>query len=191
MTAETVEVSDSLNGILGTDEATRIAKAEAIVKRNIYWSMGAGIFPVPLLDLITISAVQVKMIRELSKLYGVTFSESLVANSIGSLVGGVGSVELGKGVMASLTKLIPGYGSAMGVVAVPVSAGAITYAIGNVFIMHLESGGTLLDFDPKKVKSFYADLLEKGKEIVGDLKGKSQEEAETEAPKAKTAKAKA
>jgi len=52
----------------------------------------------------------------------------------------------------------------------PAVAGASTYAVGQVFIQHFESGGTFLDFDPEKVKGYFAEQFEKGKLAVGDLK---------------------
>ena len=37
----------------------------------------------------------------------------------------------------------------------PIVAGAATYALGNVFVKHFESGGTLLDFKPEPVRDFF------------------------------------
>jgi hypothetical protein len=44
----------------------------------------------------------------------------------------------------------------------PVAAGASTYAVGKVFMLHFESGGTLLDFDPAKMKNYYRETYRKG-----------------------------
>ena len=52
----------------------------------------------------------------------------------------------------------------------PAAAGASTYAVGQVFIQHFESGGTFLDFDPDKVKAYFAEQVEKGKLVVADLR---------------------
>jgi hypothetical protein len=40
--------------------------------------------------------------------------------------------------------------------------------------MHFESGGTFLDFSPGKVKKYYAEQFEKGKEFVSILKNKEK-----------------
>ncbi len=37
----------------------------------------------------------------------------------------------------------------------PATTGASTYAVGKVFIQHFESGGTLLDFEPEKMRGYY------------------------------------
>jgi hypothetical protein len=52
----------------------------------------------------------------------------------------------------------------------PVISGASTYAIYKVFIQHFESGGTFLDLDPAKVKSYFAEQFTKGKKVAVDLK---------------------
>src|SRR5688572_25947542 len=124
----------------------RLAAADAIVRRNVLWACGAGILPLPLFDMLAVTAIQIKTIKQLSDLYGVTFREDLAKKLIASLLTGVLGVSLGFGV-ASLAKLIPLVGTALGVLTLPVIAGAATHATGKVFIMHFEAGGTLLDFD--------------------------------------------
>jgi hypothetical protein len=37
----------------------------------------------------------------------------------------------------------------------PALALASTVAVGRVFLQHFEAGGTLLDFDPEKMKSYF------------------------------------
>ncbi len=49
-------------------------------------------------------------------------------------------------------------------------SGASTYAIYKVFIQHFESGGTFLDLDPSKVKSYFSEQFTKGKAVAADLK---------------------
>ena len=43
--------------------------AHSIIKNHMVWSMGAGFIPVPIADLFAVSAIQLDMIRQLSKLY--------------------------------------------------------------------------------------------------------------------------
>ena len=42
--------------------------------------------------------------------------------------------------------------------------------MGSVFVQHVESGGTLLDFDPKKMREYFSGKLEEGKEVAAGLK---------------------
>lgn len=162
------------------DEKERLEKANAIVKRNCYWALAAGAVPVPVFDAIALSTLQIKMVRELSKLYNVPLKHNLLKSALAALVGGIGPVEMAKGISTSLTKLIPGYGAAISAATMPVAAGATTYAIGQIFTMHFESGGSFLDFNADKVKGLYGDLKEKGAGFVSNMR--NQNEAETETP---------
>ena len=47
--------------------------------------------------------------------------------------------------------------------AMPTLNAAISYAVGKVFIQHFESGGTFLDFDPKKVRAYFEDQFREGR----------------------------
>jgi hypothetical protein len=53
---------------------------------------------------------------------------------------------------------------------VSVFAGASTYALGQVFKRHYESGGTILDFDPARLKKMYKEQFEKGKKVAEQLR---------------------
>jgi hypothetical protein len=46
--------------------------------------------------------------------------------------------------------------------------GASTYAVGRVFIQHFESGGTLLTFDPAKVRDYYTHQLDTGHKRIAE-----------------------
>lgn len=144
----------------------RLAAAEAIVRRNVLWACGAGILPLPLFDVLAVTAVQIKTIKQLSDVYGVTFREDLAKKLIATLLSGVVGTAIGVGLAASFSKLIPVIGTALGVVTVPVLAGALTHATGKVFIMHFESGGTLLDFDAKAMRTHFRSEFEGAKDTV-------------------------
>src|SRR5216684_4082550 len=54
----------------------RRARAVVVVKRLSLWSCAAGLIPIPLVDLAAVGGVQVEMLRRISKIYGVPFSEN-------------------------------------------------------------------------------------------------------------------
>jgi hypothetical protein len=81
---------------------------------------------------------------------------------------------------ARVVKLIPGVGSVLGGVTLAVLSGASTYALGEVFKKHFETGGTFLDFDVERLKKFYNEKFEKGKQVAEELR-KNQEKTETSA----------
>jgi uncharacterized protein (DUF697 family) len=150
--------------------ATHDTNAKAIVKRYMLWSMGAGAIPMPVVDLAAVTGVQLKMLSELAKEYGVPFREDRGKAVISSLIGGVGSGALAYGLVGSMLKAVPLFGSLLGMASVPITAGAATYALGNVFLQHFASGGTFLDFDPAKVRAHFAEHMEEGKRVATDAR---------------------
>jgi len=143
----------------------RIEEAERVIRNHSWGSSGIGLIPLPLVDLVGISGVQLNMLRKLAKIYGIPFSQDKVKSLVASLVGSVVPLSI-SGSAASFIKAIPLIGQTIGVLTMPAVAGATTYAVGKVFLMHFSSGGTFLDFNPEKVKAYYADLLKKKGESV-------------------------
>ena len=159
------------------DTVSRVGRAEAIVRRNVLWSLGAGVVPFPIFDAIAITGVQLKMLAELSELYKVEFTENIAKKVIGSLLSSLGGVTIGSVVGASLSKFIPVVGTALGIVSVPLIGGASTHATGKVFVLHFEAGGTLLDFDPHKMRRYFKDEFEKAKQTVAEIHKDEQAKA--------------
>lgn len=155
------------------EENERLGQAQAIVKNHVIGSMGISLVPIPLVDLVALSGIQIKMLHALARLYRVPFSENLGKSLIVSLVGGVMPTSTAM-TLASLAKAIPGLGTATGMISVSVLGGATTYAIGNVFMQHFESGGTLLDFDPKTMRDYFANKLREGKQVATNLRKKPE-----------------
>ena len=152
----------------------RSSQATNIVKKHVIVTMGASLVPIPLFDLVALTSVQLKMLYSLTKLYQIPFSKNLGKSSIVSLLGGVMPTSAAM-TLASLAKVVPGLGTATGMISVSVLGGATTYAIGSVFMQHFESGGTLLDFDPKKMREYFSSKVKEGKEVAANLKpGKTQ-----------------
>lgn len=140
----------------------RIEKANGIVRRYSYWSAGFGLIPLPIVDMAAITGTQIKMVRALSTLYGREFSEDLVRASIGALVGAALPVAVGAGTISAL-KTVPVLGQIAGTIVLPALALASTVAVGRVFVQHFEAGGTLLDFDPQKMRAYFETEFNKAK----------------------------
>ena len=75
---------------------------------------------------------------------------------------------------ARAVKFIPGVGSILGGVTMAVLSGASTFALGEVFKKHFETGGTFLDFDPQRLKNYYNEKFEKGKQVAEDMRKKQE-----------------
>ena len=130
-------------------------RAQEIVKRYSMYAAGAGLIPIPAADMAAIAAIEFKMLAELAKVYEVPFKNDRVRPILASVIGGFAASNLGTGVGGSMLKSIPLIGTAMGVLAVPAFAAGLTYAVGAIFTQHFASGGTFLDFDPEKVRTYF------------------------------------
>jgi uncharacterized protein (DUF697 family) len=155
-TADSVKASSTrvkAGAIADGSVGDRNSRATKVVERFSFWSGVAGLLPIPFVDLAAVAAVQIQMLRLISQIYDVPFSENRGKALIAGLFGTVIPVSAGVG-MASVVKSIPIAGTAVGALATPALAVAATYAIGKVFIQHFASGGTLLDFEPPNYREF-------------------------------------
>ena len=151
------------------EKSNRGESASSIIKNHMIWSMGAGFIPVPIADLFAVSAIQLDMIRQLCKVYDIDFKQTEGKAMITALTGS-GLARLG----ARAVKFIPGVGSILGGVTMAALSGASTYALGEVFKKHFETGGTFLDFDPERLRKYYNETFEKGKEVADELRKKQE-----------------
>lgn len=139
-------------------------QAEKIIRSHVLWSMGGGLIPIPLVDFAAVTAIQMEMLQQLSRLYGRDYSRQLAKTFVSALTGTT-IARLG----ASFLKAIPGIGSALGGVSMSVMSGASTYAIGQVVAAHFASDGTLFDLDPARAREAYESAYESGKSYVSNL----------------------
>ncbi|MEM9916881.1 MAG: DUF697 domain-containing protein [Bacteroidota bacterium] len=130
----------------------REKKASEIIRKRVVYAATLGLIPIPILDVASIFASQVLMVRELAKVYRVSFEKRRVETFIGILLGDLGTL--------GFVKLIPGLGSALGGAKISISAAAATYAIGKVFTQHFHQGGTLFDFDPVASREYFWQLYQ-------------------------------
>ena len=144
----------------------RAAIANDIVNNNIALAMGAGLIPLPWVDFAAITAVQLKLGKELADYYGVDYKEEQVRGIVVALLGAYTSTAAATTAGLALAKLLPGAGAVIGAITLPIVAGAITYAVGKIFIQHLESGGTFLSLKAPDVQAGFLREVEKGKQIV-------------------------
>ena len=156
-----------------SENGERYRNADAIIRNHMMWAMGAGLIPVPIADFFAVSAIQLDMIRQMCKLYEVDFKETEVKAIVTSLTSS-GLARLGA---RAAVKFIPGVGSVLGGITMSVLSGASTYALGEVFKQHFDTGGTFLDFDLDRLKKFYDEKFEKGRKVAEKMK-KDRDEKE-------------
>lgn len=156
----------------------RSKHADTIIRNHVLFSMGASmVVVIPIADIFAVSAVQLDMVKQLCRVYDISFSETQGKAIVTTLT----SSTLARAGARSLIKLVPGIGTVIGGVTTSIFNGASTYALGEVFKKHFESGGTILDFDPERLKKYYTEKFEKGKKMAEQYR--KEEESKKKATK--------
>ena len=162
------EATDTDLAPLTLEDQTELANHR--IRQYAFGGMAVGLVPLPILDLAALVSLQMKLLHSLSTIFGIEFRADLGRAAIASLVGGVLPLAAAPALAASLGKFIPGVGQLLGAGAQVALNGAITYALGKVFLQHFASGGTFLTFEPEAVKEYFAEQFQKGKEIAAEMK---------------------
>ncbi len=136
----------------GTNE-----RADRVIRQHVAYAVAAAAVPVPLGDILAVTAVQLDLVRSLAELhrqrYDPESGKALVAALTGVSVARIG---------ASAFKAVPGVGTLVGGAAQLTLSGASTYAIGKVFDRHFAGGGTLRDFDVNARRDEYERHVQEG-----------------------------
>ncbi len=132
---------------------------ERIIQSHVVLAVGAGVIPLPFLDLAAVTAIQIDMLQDLSRHYGQDLSRSQL-KTFATAVTGSSLARLG----ASVVKSIPGLGSLIGGFSMSVLSGASTYAVGEVARQQLD--GDFRGFDVDRARQEYEREFERGKEVA-------------------------
>lgn len=149
-------------------------KADSIINSHLGFAMVAGAIPVPIVDIVAVTAIQMDMLQQLANLYKVDFNNERGKSLVSALIGTAIGTTIGR-LGASAVKSIPGIGTLLGIGSQVILSGATTYAIGKVFQSHFQNNGTLFDFSVDAMKAKFEEFLNIGKKIAKE-KEKEQNE---------------
>lgn len=144
----------------------RTTHANKMVRNHCLLSGAMGVIPLPPLGVALILANNLKMLHKLSSIYDVKFSKNLGKSAISSFLGSCGTFSISGRLIWGLSTVAPMAAPVISMVTTPIFGTSLTYAIGQIFIQHFESGGTFLTFDPEKVRGHYAELFEEGQKLA-------------------------
>lgn len=145
------------------DGMSREEQARGLIKYYSAWSAGAGVVPVPFVDMVLVIGVQVQLLRKMSEVYGVSFQDNIAKSLVGALLGGLLPEAASMGALGHALRMVPGLGPIFGILTMPAFSAAATYALGQVFLQHFESGGTFLTFKPENVREHFRKIFETAK----------------------------
>jgi len=118
--------------------AKRRLLANKIVDRHRLYAAGGGLVPLPVASIAGVTAIVLRMVKQLSRLYGVPFERDRTRSLVVSIIGGAVPTGLGVATTSTLAWIIPG-GLLFGLAVSAVTAGALTRGIGLVFVESFES----------------------------------------------------
>jgi uncharacterized protein (DUF697 family) len=121
--------------------AKRRALAKKIIDRHRNYAALGGLVPLPVVSIASLTAINMRMVQALSKLYSVPFQRDRTRSLIVGIVGGAVPAGLGTAASSTLMFVIPG-GLLVGIGVSAISAAALTRGIGMVFVEGFESGTT-------------------------------------------------
>ena len=112
----------------------KLRKANAIVATAAAAAAATGAIPIPFTDAAVLVPEQIGMIASITAVFGVPIEKATVTALLSATIGTVGTTVMGKTVVSSLFKMIPGVGSVAGGVISASVAAALTAALGEAYI---------------------------------------------------------
>ncbi|MGB1321413.1 MAG: YcjF family protein [Vibrio gallaecicus] len=139
------------------------------VENEVLWYAGSASASdlIPAVGLVSVPAIQAKMLHSLANQYGVEWNKRAfteLVSTLGSSFALQYGVKLGA---RQLVKLIPGYGQTVGAVAAAAMSFGTTYGLGRAacFYFYHKSKGT--EISQEEMQTVYKDSLKKGKAASG------------------------
>lgn len=124
---------------LSQDEAERrLAQAFRIVDRHKMYAGLGGLVPMPAVNVASVTAVNLRMVKVLSDLYGIAFERDKMRSVVLGLMGGAAPTGLAAATATTLSFAAPLAG-AFGLVVSTVVAATLTRRIGLYFVERFET----------------------------------------------------
>jgi uncharacterized protein (DUF697 family) len=121
----------------------------------------AGAVPLPVVDLVLLSAIQSRMVYDLARLYG----QPLTAKRFGEIAGTLGTSVLVRQAGRGLIKWIPWIGSVAGALTCGALAGASTYALGKAFCYYYRAIHQGHVPQPDDLRRYFSSQLTQAEQI--------------------------
>ena len=157
-------------------------KANAIVAASAAAAAATGAIPIPFTDAAVLVPEQIGMIASITAVFGIPVEKATVTALLSATIGTVGTTVMGKSVVSSLLKMIPGVGSVAGGVISASVAAALTAALGEAYIaiMMMVSKGEMKvsDIDTDEGKAKISQIFKSKLGLKRNIKGASEEAEE-------------
>ena len=160
----------------------KLRKANAIVATAAAAAAATGAIPIPFTDAAVLVPEQIGMIASITAVFGIPIEKATLTDLLSATIGTVGTTVMGKTVVSSLLKMIPGVGSVAGGVISASVAAALTAALGEAYIaiMMMVSKGemSVSELDTAEGKAKISSIFKSKLGLKRNSKGKPVEEEE-------------
>jgi uncharacterized protein (DUF697 family) len=117
--------------------AKRRTLAQKVVERHGAYAAVGGLAPVPIANIASVAGIIVRMVKQLSELYGIPFERDRTRSFVVGILAGAVPTGVGTAAVSTLGYLVPG-AALVGLGVSALVAGALTRSIGLVFIESFE-----------------------------------------------------
>lgn len=170
LVAELLESSDSSDVHLPVsvprERVERDAAAEHLVVSHGRTAIGLGALPV--VDLVAVTVVQARMLRDLAALHGTTWSRERIRDFLARLGPGIAAGILGHTLGRTVVKFVPVIGQSAGAAWGARSAGTATYAIGQAAHYYLTLCTASADIDTQALRRLHREAGGRATKALGD-----------------------
>lgn len=165
------ELQNTLQNVQKASLDAKKRAAHMTVATAVAASFGEGFSPIPFSDAAMLVPTQVGMIAGITVIFGMDISKSFLTGFVSATIGSAGMTVLGKTIVANLIKLIPGAGTATGGLISGTTAGMLTTALGEAYILMMEriykgemsKDDLFTDKGKNEMSRLFKDLLKKSK----------------------------
>ncbi|WP_394243013.1 YcjF family protein [Vibrio astriarenae] len=139
------------------------------LEKEVLWYSGTASASdlIPAVGLVSVPAIQGKMLHSLANQYGVDWNKRAFSELVGALGTSVAVQYSVKLASRQIVKLIPGYGQTVGAITAAAMSFGTTYGLGRAacYYFYHKSKGEAVSVE--QMQSLYRDALKKGKAASG------------------------
>lgn len=165
------ELNHTLQHVQGASLEQKKRFAHGAVATATAAAFGEGFAPIPFADSALLIPTQVTMIATITAIFGLDVDKNVITGFVSSTLGAGGATIAGKTIVSNLLKLVPGAGTIAGGAISGATAGLLTTALGEAYILLMEavykgeisSSDIGTDIGKNKLKSLFKTKLKENK----------------------------
>ncbi len=133
------ELQDTLQNVQKASLEEKKRYAQAAVATATAAAFGEGFSPIPFSACALLIPTQVAMVASITAIFGLDINKSIITAFVSSTIGTGGATIAGKTIASNLLKLVPGAGTLVGGTISGATAGLLTTAFGEAYILLMEA----------------------------------------------------